>query len=167
MKRSVITTTLVVAMTLAASSMFAATVNSTNNNNVTATVTGGCAWITPLTMAFGVYDPLAVTATTQTAGVSFKCVKRTNATDTYKVWFNKNTGSMLNGADSLTYDLRDNGTGTLVPTTAGTALTLTGTAGVGAAAGYNFTVRGTIAAGQDVSASATAYTDTVIARIEY
>jgi hypothetical protein len=167
MKRSVIVSTLVVVMSLAASSMFAVTVGSTNTNNVTATVTGGCAWITPLTMAFGNYDPLSVTALTQTANVKFKCVKKTNATDTYKVWFNKNAGNMINGADSLAYDLRDNGTGTLVPTSAATALTLAGTPGVAAAAGYTFTVRGTVAAGQDVSASATNYIDTVVANIEY
>src|SRR5712691_10255295 len=166
MKRSVIITTIVVAMSLVASSMFAVTVGSTNVNNVTATVVGSCKWITPLTMAFGTYDPFAAAALTQTATVTFKCVKKTNATDTYKVWFNKTAGNMVNGVDLLAYTLT-NSVGAALPTTAATATTVAGTPGVAAAAGYSFVVDGSVAAGQDVPASATPYQDTVVANIEY
>ncbi|MGZ7030529.1 MAG: hypothetical protein ACXVIJ_01045 [Thermoanaerobaculia bacterium] len=165
MKRSVIISTLVVVMSLVATSMFAVTVGSVNTNNITTTVIGGCKWITPLTMAFPNYDPLAVAATTQTTSVNFKCVKKTNATDTYKIWFSKTSGAMVNGADNLNYTLTDNG-GAALPTTVATATTVAGVAGV-AGAGYSFTVKGSIAAGQDVSAAATPYQDTVVANIEY
>lgn len=168
MKRSVIITTLAVAMSLAASSMFAVTVGSVNTNNVTATVVGSCKWITPLTMAFGNYDPLAGAALTQSTTVKFQCVKKTNATDTYKIWFNKTAGNMTNGAnpDLLAYTLTDNANAAL-PTTALGATTVAGTPGVAAAAGYTFTVKGSVAPGQDVSAYATQYQDTVVANIEY
>jgi hypothetical protein len=72
MKRSVIIA-ITVGMLLVASSMFATTVSSTNTNNVTATVTGGCQWITPLTMAFGNYNPLGGSALTQTTTVPTRC----------------------------------------------------------------------------------------------
>jgi hypothetical protein len=165
MKRSVIISTLVVVMSLAATSMFAVTVGSVNTNNITTTVTGGCKWITPLTMAFPNYDPLAVAATTQATSVNFKCVKKTNATDTYKIWFNKAAGTMVNGTDNLNYTLT-NAAFVAVPTTIATAATVAGVAGV-AGAGYSYTVNGSIAAGQDVSAAATQYVDTVVANIEY
>jgi spore coat protein U-like protein len=164
MKRSIIIATL--GMLLVASSMFATTVGSTNTNNVTATVIGGCQWVTPLTMAFGNYDPLSGAALTQTTTVNFKCTKKTNATDTYKVWFNKTGGNMVNAGNNLAYTLTDNG-GTALPTTIATATTVAGTAGVGAGAGYTFTVKGNVAASQDVPAAATPYQDTVVANIEY
>ena len=164
MKRSLVVSTLVVVMSLVASSMFAVTVGSVNNNNITTTVTGGCKWITPLTMAFPNYDPLAVAATTQSTSVNFKCVKKTNATDTYKIWFNKSAGTMVNGTDNLNYTLT-NAAFAAVPTTIATAATVAGVAGT--AGGYTYTVNGSIAAGQDVSAAATQYVDTVVANIEY
>ena len=165
MKRSVIISTLVVVMSLVATSMFAVTVGSVNNNNITTTVVGSCKWITPLTMAFPNYDPLAVAATTQSTSVNFKCVKKTNATDTYKIWFNKSAGTMVNGVDNLNYTLT-NAAFVAVPTTIATAATIAGVAGV-AGAGYSYTVNGSIAAGQDVSAALTQYVDTVVANIEY
>jgi len=165
MKRSVIISTLVVVMSLVATSMFAVTVGSVNTNNITTTVVGSCKWITPLTMAFPNYDPLAVAATTQSTSVNFKCVKKTNATDTYKIWFNKSAGTMVNGVDNLNYTLT-NAAFVAVPTTIATAATIVGVAGV-AGAGYSYTVNGSIAAGQDVSAAATQYVDTVVANIEY
>ena len=165
MKRSVIISTLVVVMSLAATSMFAVTVGSVNTNNITTTVVGSCKWITPLTMAFPNYDPLAVAATTQSTSVNFKCVKKTNATDTYKIWFNKSAGTMVNGVDNLNYTLT-NAAFVAVPTTIATAATIVGVAGV-AGAGYSYTVNGSIAAGQDVSAALTQYVDTVVANIEY
>jgi hypothetical protein len=165
MKRSVIISTLVVVMSLVATSMFAVTVGSVNTNNITTTVVGSCKWITPLTMAFPNYDPLAVAATTQSTSVNFKCVKKTNATDTYKIWFNKSAGTMVNGVDNLNYTLT-NAAFVAVPTTIATAATIVGVAGV-AGAGYSYTVNGSIAAGQDVSAALTQYVDTVVANIEY
>jgi hypothetical protein len=81
------------------------------------------------------------------------------------VWFNKTGGNMVNGPDNLAYTLTDNG-GAPLPTTAATAVTVVGVPGV-AGAGYTFTVKGSVAAGQDVPASATAYQDTVVANIEY
>lgn len=167
MKRSVIITTLVVAMALISTSSFATTVASGNANNVTATVIGSCKWITPLTMAFGNYDPFAGAALTQTATVNFKCVKKTNATDTYKIWFSKTAGNMVNvpNPDLLAYTLTDNG-GAALPVTAATSTTVAGAPGVGGA-GYSFIVKGSVAAGQDVSAYATPYVDTVVANIEY
>jgi len=165
MKRSVIISTLVVVMSLVATSMFAVTVGSTNANNVTTSVVGGCMWITPLTMAFPNYDPLAVAATTQTATVNFKCVKKTNLTDTYKIWFDKTAGTMVNGADNLLYTLTDSVAAAL-PTSIATAATVAGAPGV-AGLGYSFLVNGSIAPGQDVSAAATQYVDTVVANIEY
>ena len=165
MKRSVIISTLVVVMSLVATSMFAVTVGSVNANNITTTVVGSCKWITPLTMAFPNYDPLAAAATTQATSVNFKCVKKTNATDTYKIWFNKTAGTMINGADNLNYTLT-NSLFVALPTTIALAATVAGVAGV-AGAGYSYVVNGSIAAGQDVSAAATPYQDTVIANIEY
>jgi hypothetical protein len=164
MKRSVIISTLVVVMSLVATSMFAVTVGTTNVNNVTTSVVGSCTWITPLTMAFPNYDPLAVAATTQSTSVNFRCVKKTNATDTYKIWFDKTAGTMVNGADNLNYNLTDSASAAL-PTTIATAATVAGVAGV--AGGYSYVVNGSIAAGQDVSAAATQYVDTVVANIEY
>ena len=115
-------------------------------------------------MPFGNYDPFAGAALTQTANVAFKCVKKTNATDSYKVWFSKTAGNMTNGTDNLAYTLTDYANAAL-PTTAATATAVAGTAGVGAAAGYTFTVKGSVAAGQDVTVGS--YQDTVVANVEY
>lgn len=162
MKRSLIIIASIAALTT--TSLSAVTVSSTNVNNVTATVTGGCQWTTPLTMAFPAYDPFAGAATTQITSVSFKCVKRTNATDNYRIWFNKTGGNMISGVNTLAYTLTNNALAPL-PTTAATSTVVAGVPGVAVAAGYNFTVRGSIAAGQDVAAGA--YVDTVVANIEY
>lgn len=164
MKRSVKFTVLSAILVLSATSMFATTVGTTNTNNVTATVVGSCQWTTPLTMAFGNYDPFNASATTQTTSVSFKCVKKTNATDTYKVWFSKTSGNMVNGTNNLAYTLTDSA-GAALATSAATAPTVTGTAGVAAGAGYSYTVKGSIAAQQDVPTGS--YQDTVVANIEY
>jgi spore coat protein U-like protein len=161
MKRSLTLATLTVS--LIALPMFATTIPTVNTNNVTSTVVGSCKWSTPLTMAFGNYDPFAVAATTQTTSVSFKCVKLTTAGDTYKVWFSKTSGNMLNGALTLAYTLTDS-TATALPTTAGSAVTVAGVAGI-AGAGYSYTVKGSIAPSQDASVGA--YADTVVANIEY
>ena len=151
------------AVALFALPMFATTVPSVNGSNITTTVVGSCKWITPLTMAFGSYDPFAATATTQTSSLNFKCVKLTAAGNTYKVWFSKTSGNMLNGALTLAYTLTDAGNVAL-PTTAGSAATVAGVAGV-AGAGYSYTVKGSIAPGLDVTVGA--YTDTVVSNIEY
>ena len=163
MKRSAILATATLAVSLFALPTFATTVPSVNASNVTATVVGSCKWITPLTMAFGSYDPFAATATTQTTSVNFKCVKLTAAGDTYKVWFSKTGGTMLNGALTLAYTLTDNA-GIALPTTAGSAATVVGVAGL-AGAGYSYTVKGSIAPGLDATAGA--YSDTVVSNIEY
>jgi spore coat protein U-like protein len=165
MKRSIKLMVLTIVLTLAATSMFAAgTVSTTNNNNVTVTVNGSCQWITSLTMAFPAYDPFSGTADTQSTSVMFKCVKKTNATDTYKIWFSKTGGNMSNGTDNLAYTLTDGG-GAALPTSAAASTAVAGTPGVGAAAGYSFAVNGSIAAGQDVSTGN--YQDTVVANVEY
>lgn len=164
MKLSVRLMVLAAVLAFPAASMFATTMSSTNNNNITTTVVGSCQWTTPLTMAFPNYDPFNVAATTQTANVTFKCVKKTNATDTYKIWFSKTSGNMLNGANTLAYTLADSSNNPL-PTTAATSVVVAGTPGVGVAAGYSFTVNGSIGAQQDVPAGA--YQDTVVANVEY
>ncbi len=164
MKRSVKNIILTVALTLVSSSVFAASVSTTNVDNITASVVGSCRWITPLDMAFGVYDPFAVPPTTAAATVQFKCIKKTNATDTYKIWFSKTAGNMVSGAELLAYTLTDTASAAL-PTTAATAVTVAGTAGIGGAAGYSFTVNGSVAAGQDVAVGA--YVDTVVVTVEY
>jgi spore coat protein U-like protein len=115
-------------------------------------------------MPFGVYDPFAVAPLAQSATVQFKCVKKTNATDTYKIWFSKTGGNMVSGAELLAYTLTDTLGGAL-PTTAATAVTVAGTAGIGGGAGYSFTVDGSVAAGQDVAVGA--YVDTVVVTVEY
>ena len=148
MTRSIKNIALAVALTLVSTSVFAVTVSSTNTNNITATVNGGCRWITPLTMAFGNYDPFAGAALTQATTVNFRCVKKTNATDTYKIWFNKTAGNMVNGANLLAYTLTSGGSP--LPITAATSVTVVGTAGVGGA-GYTYPVSGSVAAGQDES----------------
>jgi hypothetical protein len=164
MKRSVILATATLAVSLFALPMFATTtVPSVNTNNVTSNVIGSCKWITPLTMAFGSYDPFNASATTQSTSVNFKCVKLTAAGDTYKVWFNKTGGNMVNGGNNLVYTLTDAGNVAL-PTTAGSAATVAGVAGL-AGAGYSYTVKGSIAPGQDVPVAA--YQDTVVSNIEY
>ncbi len=167
MKRSIKLTVLTVAMMLMANSMFAVTVPTTNTNNVTTSVVGSCRWITELVMAFPNYDPFAAAATTQSTSVLFKCVKKTTATDTYKIWFDKTGGNMANTvtpADVLAYTLSDSASNPL-PTTAATALVVAGTPGIGVASGYAFTVNGSIAPSQDVPVGS--YRDTVIANIEY
>jgi spore coat protein U-like protein len=164
LRRAIITTLVACSLALATTSLFATTVSSVNTNNVTTTVIGGCQWITPLTMAFPNYDPFAGAATTQTTSVNFMCVKKTNATDTYKIWFSKTAGNMTSGVNTLAYTLTNNA-GVALPTTAGTSTTVVGVAGVAAGAGYSFTVKGSIAAAQDVAAGA--YQDTVVANIEY
>jgi spore coat protein U-like protein len=165
MKSTLKIAVLTVALALAASSMFAAgTVSTTNNNNVTVTVNGSCQWITQLTMAFPGYDPFSGAADTQTTSVMFKCVKKTNATDTYKIWFSKTGGNMSNGTDNLAYTLTDGG-GAALPTSAAASTAVVGTPGVGAAAGYSYTVKGSIAPGQDVSTGS--YQDTVVVNVEY
>jgi spore coat protein U-like protein len=164
MKGTIKLTVLTVAMVMMATTMFGATVPTTNADNVTATVVGSCQWTTPLTMPFGNYDPFLASATTQTATVTFKCVKKTNPTDAYLIWFSKTGGNMSNGTDSLAYTLTD-GAGAALPTVAGSAVTVTGTPGIGVASGYSFTVKGSIAGQQDVSTGN--YVDTVVANIEY
>jgi spore coat protein U-like protein len=163
MNRSVIATA-ALAVSLFALPMFATTVATVNTNNVTATVVGSCKWMTPLTMAFGNYDPFAVAATTQSTSVNFKCVKLTTAGDTYKVWFSKTSGNMLNGALTLAYTLTDSTGVTALPITAGTAVTVAGAPGL-AGAGYSYTVKGSIAPSQDATVGS--YSDTVVANIEY
>jgi spore coat protein U-like protein len=163
-KRSIIITLIACSVALTTTSLFAVTVSSVNVNNVTVTVSGGCQWVTPLTMAFPNYDPFAGAATTQSTTVAFKCVKKTNATDTYKIWFSKTAGNMISGANTLAYTLTDNANVAL-KITAGTATTVVGVAGVGVGAGYNFIVKGSIAPAQDVATGA--YQDTVVANIEY
>ncbi len=164
MKRSMKLMVLTAALAMVATNIFAVTVGTTNVNNITATVNGSCRWITELTMAFPAYDPFSAVADTQTTAVMFKCVKKTNATDTYKIWFSKTAGNMTNGVDLLAYALTDS-LGAALPTTAAASTAVAGTPGVGAAAGYSFTVNGSIAAGQDVSTGS--YVDTVVANIEY
>lgn len=164
MKHSVKRMILATVLALSATSMFAGTISSTNTNNITTTVVGNCQWTTPLVMAFPNYDPFSVSATTQSAGVQFKCVKKTNATDTYKIWFSKTSGNMVNGVNTLAYTLTD-ATSNPLPTTAATSTTVAGTPGVGVAAGYTFTVNGSIAAQQDVPTGL--YQDTVVANVEY
>jgi hypothetical protein len=161
MKRSVILATATLAVSLFALPMFATTtVSSVGTNNVTATVVGSCKWSTPLAMTFGPYDPFAVAATTQSTSVNFRCVKQTNGTDTYKVWFNKPGGTMSGG---LIYTLTDS-LGAGVKTSAGSAATIVGGAS-GLAGGYTYVVNGSIAPGQDVPAGAN--TDSVTSNIEY
>lgn len=164
MKRSVKLMVVSAVLAMVATSTFATTVSTTNNNNVTATVVGSCQWTTPLTMAFGNYDPFSGTALTQTTSVAFKCVKKTNATDTYKVWFSKTSGNMVNGANNLAYTLTDSANNPL-PTTAAASATVAGTPGVAAGAGYSYTVKGSVAANQDVPTGS--YQDTVVANVEY
>jgi spore coat protein U-like protein len=164
MKRSVKLTILTAVMILSATSMFATTVSTVNTNNVFTTVVGSCQWTTPLTMAFPNYDPFTVAATTQTTAVAFKCVKKTNATDTYKIWFSKTAGNMVNGANTLAYTLTDNSNNPL-PTTALASTAVAGVAGVAAGAGYSFTVKGSIAGQQDVPTGL--YQDTVVENVEY
>lgn len=164
MKHSVKALVIVAALALSATSVFATTVGTTNTNNISTTVTGSCQWTTPLTMVFPNYDPFAVAADTQTATVTFKCVKKTNPTDTYKIWFDKTGGTMVNGVDTLAYTLTDASNNPL-PTTAAGASVVAGTAGVGVAAGFSFTVNGSIGAQQDVPTGL--YQDTVVANIEY
>jgi spore coat protein U-like protein len=163
MKRSVKYAIVTLAVSLVSIPMFAVTVASVNTNNVSATVVGSCQWVTPLTMAFPNYDPFAGAATTQTTSVNFKCVKLTKAGDVYKVWFSKTAGNMANGGNNLAYTLTD-GVGVALPIVAGSAVTVAGVPGV-AGAGYSYTVKGSIAAAQDVPVGA--YTDTVVANIEY
>ncbi len=152
-------------LTLAtATTLFGGTASTTNNNNITATVVGSCQWVTPLTMAFGNYNPFVGAALTQSTTVAFKCVKKTNATDSYKIWFSKTSGNMTNGTDNLAYTLT-NGAGAALPTTAATSVAVAGTPGIGAAAGYSYTVNGSVAANQDVSTGS--YVDTVVANVEY
>jgi spore coat protein U-like protein len=167
MKRSIKLAVLTVAMMLTATSMFAATVPTTNSNNVTVTVVGSCQWITELVMAFPDYDPFAVGADTQSTSVLFKCVKKTSAGDTYKIWFDKTGGNMANTvtpADVLAYTLTDSASNPL-PTNAAGAVVVAGTPGIGVASGYTFTVNGSIAPNQDVPVGS--YEDTVVANIEY
>jgi spore coat protein U-like protein len=151
------------AVSLFALPTFATTLPSVNTNNITTTVAGSCKWVTPLTMAFGNYDPFAGAATTQSTTLNFKCVKLTAAGNTYKVWFSKTGGNMLNGAFTLAYTLTDAGS-TPLPITAGYAVTVAGVPGL-AGAGYSYLVKGSIAAGQDATAGA--YADTVVSNIEY
>jgi spore coat protein U-like protein len=164
MKHSVKALVLTAALALSATTMSATTVATTNTDNVSTTVTGSCQWMTPLTMVFPNYDPFTVAADTQSATVTFKCVKKTNPTDTYKIWFDKTGGNMLNGTDTLAYTLTD-ATNNPLPTTAAGASVVSGTAGVGVAAGFSFTVNGSIAGQQDVPTGL--YQDTVVANIEY
>lgn len=165
MKRSVKFAVLTFAVSiLATTSIFATTLGTTNTNNVTANVAGGCVWDTPLTIAFGAYDPFAGTAITKNVTVAFRCVKKTNATDSYKVWFSKTGGNMLTVAgDTLAYTLTDS-VGTALPTAAPGA-TPAGTPGVRGTNGFTFAVKGTVTANQDAAAGS--YQDTVTVNIEY
>lgn len=163
MKRSVKFAIVTLAVSLFSIPMFAVTVPSANTNNVSATVVGSCQWVTPLTMVFPNYDPFAVAATTQATSVNFKCVKLTKAGEVYKVWFSKNAGNMVNGANNLAYTLTD-GSNVPLPMSAVAAVTVTGVPGI-AGAGYSYAVKGSIAAAQDVPVGT--YQDTVVANIEY
>jgi spore coat protein U-like protein len=166
MKRSVKIAIVTLAVSLFSIPMFAVTVASANTNNVTANVVAGCQWVTPLTMAFGTYNPFSGAAL---AGgpvtLNFKCVKLTNATNTYKIWFSKTGGNMtgIATANLLAYTLTDNA-GAALPTTAVTSTTVAGVPGI-AGAGYSFIVKGSIAINQDVSVDS--YQDTVVSNIEY
>ena len=164
MKRSVKFTLATLIITLVATSSFATTVATVNTNNVTATVVGSCQWVTPLTMAFGNYDPFAGAALTQTTAVNFKCVKLTKAADVYKVWFSKTGGNMVSGGNNLPYTLTQADGVTALPIVAGSAVTVAGVPGI-AGAGYSFTVKGSVAPGADVPVGS--YSDNVVANIEY
>jgi hypothetical protein len=164
MKHSVKLMVLTAVLAFSATSTFATTLGTVNTNNVFTTVVGTCQWTTPLTMAFPNYDPFNAAATTQSATVTFKCVKKTNPTDTYKIWFSKTSGNMVNGVDTLAYTLTDASNNPL-PTTAAGSTAVAGTPGVGVASGYSFTVNGSIGAQQDVPTGL--YQDTVVANVEY
>ena len=164
MKRSVKLMVLTAVLALTATSMFAGTASTVNVNNVFTTVVGSCQWTTPLTMAFPNYDPFAVAATTQTTSVAFKCIKKTNVSDTYKIWFSKTGGNMVGGGINLAYTLTDSLNNPL-PTSALTSTAVAGTPGIGIGTGYTFTVNGSIAPNQNVATGL--YQDTVIANVEY
>lgn len=168
MKHSVKLAVLTLTLSLVATSMFAAGSIATpaGANNVTASVAGKCQFTTPFAMPFGAYDPFSATGLTQTATIVFKCVKRTNPTDIYQIYFDKAAGNMTtvsSATDKLAYTLTASGGGAL-PVGSVAAVTVTGTPGV-AGAGYSYTVAGAVAAGQDVGVGS--YQDTVIVTVQY
>ncbi len=165
MKRSVKLAVLTLTLTFVATSMFAAGSIATpaGANNVTASVAGKCQFTTPFAMPFGPYDPFAGTGLTKSATIVFKCVKKTNATDTYQIYFDKASGNMSDGTDNLAYTLTKGGGGAL-PVGSGAAFTVTGVPGV-SGAGYSYAVDGAVAAGQDVQVGS--YQDTVIVTVQY
>ncbi len=165
MKRSVKFAIVTLAVSLFSIPMFAGTVASSNSSNVTAMVVGSCQINTPLTMSFGNYDPFSGTAKTATMTVTFKCVQKTNATDTYTIWFSKASSNMVNGTNNLAYTLTDSSSNPVSTTTPGTNTNVTGSSGVGATKGYSYVVNGSIAPGQDVPVGA--YADTVVTNVNW
>jgi len=165
MKRSIKLMVLTVALALTATtSMFAGSIAVGNANNIQTTVVGSCQWTSGFAMTFPNYDPFSGTADTQTTTVSCKCVNKTNATSSYLICVSKAGGNMVNGANNLSYSLTEGGWAAL-KTSAATAVAVAGTPGIGALAGYTYTVNGSIAPSQDVPTGL--YQDSVVAHVEY
>jgi len=157
---------------------------TTANLNVTATVVANCT-LTTGTVAFGNYDPSAVTAATAAGSVTVTCTKGQAFASISLGAGNNSTGTQRNmkdgATDALPYSLFKPTlggatyscvyTGTPAPWGDGTAAT-TGTAFVpsgsltpGPTPGLTYPVCGQIAAGVNVPAAS--YTDIVVATLTF
>ncbi len=145
---------------------FAAT--AVTNLSVTATVAANCT-ISTAPVAFGAYDPVGVNAAANLNGtgtVTVACTKGTAATIDLGVGNNLSGGSrrMGSGSDFLNYALYKDAARTQVW---GTGLAGGSTYAYAAASKNSVavTVYGTVPMNQDVTVGA--YTDTVVATINY
>lgn len=144
-----------------------ATTTVTTTFTVTATIVPSCL-ISATNVGFGNYSPSAATALTSTSTVTINCTDGTPFT----VALNVGTGGgaftgrkMLNGSNTLTYNLYTTSGNTAVwGDGTGSTVTVAGT-GNGLLTPNNLTVYGTIPTGQDVPTGT--YTSTITASVTY
>ena len=172
---------------LVGSAMVACSIGSgawaAGSNSATLSVTSSVAQtctVTTSPLAFGAYDPIAVSALAGTGSVSVKCTKGSSG-----ITIDLNAGSHVSGSqrrmlggtsgDFLNYDVTQPATTTPWTSCAGSTVwgsTVGGSvytpSGVtwSAAAAQAFTVCGSVPAAQDVSVDGS-YTDTVIVTVNF
>jgi spore coat protein U-like protein len=150
--------------------------SANTNFGVQATVSSNCS-ISATSLNFNTYDPLSATNDTAASTVTITCTKGTSPTIGLNNGLNfaSSTRNLKNGSDLLAYSLFKPSANT-----PGAACVYTSPAAWGNSGGDLFSptaapstaprvynVCGQITAGQDVPASATNYTDTVTATVNF
>lgn len=141
----------------------ASAATATTTFNVTATVVASCS-TSASDMAFGTYNPNAVTDKTGTSTISVNCSLGTPYTVSLNSGMNVSSGArrMADGASFLTYEVYQDIAATLV---FGSVADLLGVSGIGTGLSVPSTIYGVIPKAQNVSPGS--YTDQITVTVDY